>query len=167
MVKKSFIAIFILISLSFPIHYAVTRVMVSEETRIRKQFNSVSALISKERSESTASAYRINLAVSNIFHDPFALKISDPAFSGHYRPQELAREIIRIRSLYDQINLSFHDLSIEIIEDGHAEALFTAQIKSYRGERGIRDVQEMEAELRKINGDWFLTKIKTVVVLRK
>jgi hypothetical protein len=146
----------------------VYRTHISEKERIRKRFHNIASLISREERENPATSFMTMRSLSTYFHDPCIIEIGESSFSGEFSPDEIARNIIRMRASCDRLKLSFHDLGITITGDDRARAVFTAELTGrYQGGDISRHVREVRVDLRKIEKRWVCERAETVEVLKR
>jgi hypothetical protein len=168
MVKKYFFVALGCLALLIIGALIVYRTHISEKERIRKRFHNIASLISREERENPATSFMIMRSLTAYFHDPCTIEIGESSFHGEFSPDEIARNIIRMRTSFDRLTLSFHDLGITITGDDRARAVFTAELTGrYQGGDISRHVREVRVDLRKIEKRWVCERAETVEVLKR
>ena len=140
----------------------------SEEAKIRKQFEFIAEKIEKKPGESpiiaAAKAYQIREVVAE------RCRIDAPAYSAprNIPSDEFPAIVLRVRSEYSAISLTFHDFDIEFPEQDIAQVKVTAIMegKSANGEP-VEDFHELKCSLQKTDEVWRLKEIGVVEVLKK
>lgn len=72
-----------------------------------------------------------------------------------------------VRGSYSQATVSIHDLNIIIAEKERATIRCTLRVKGEGKSQPVADVQELSAEMRKVQGDWLLASVTLVEVLER
>jgi len=152
---------------------AVMAVMVGlrywpgDERAIRKQIAKIEALGSKTGDEKPIDSLLRARQLSALFHDPSTLQVESADFSGEYSRKQIQDRIIMVRSFYSKATVSIHDLNINLLDNDQATVLCTLRVKGEGNARPVADVQELEAGLRKIEGNWLFNKVTLVEVLER
>ena len=140
----------------------------SEEVEIRKQFEFIAEKIDKRPGESPIIA----AAKANQIREVSAerCRLDAPAYSAPrvILSDELPAIVLRMRSEFSAISLTFHDFIIEFPEQDTAQVNVTAIMegKSASGEP-VEDLHELKCDLEKIDEVWRLKEIEVVEVLKK
>ncbi|HJO62879.1 MAG TPA: hypothetical protein QF571_08690, partial [Desulfobacterales bacterium] len=95
----------------------------------------------------------------SLFADICRLKVTATSFSGEYTPKEIIDRTIMARASFAQATIKFYDVNIDFPIDGVANVVATVRLtgKSSR-EKDVVDTHEIEAILKKIDGDWLFTE---------
>ncbi len=140
----------------------------SDNKKIKKQFSSLSGLVSKEKGESAfAMAYKVN-ALATLFADKCSFAFSQNAMSGEYTPEEITTQATRGRLQFSKISLDFYDIVPDIKNDiavVETTVRFHGEIKD--SVKVAEETREVECKLKKIEGKWKFTDFKVVEVLKK
>ncbi len=162
-VKKAVIGLFVVLAAG----YVVFRFWPGDESAIRKQLALIEEKGSKEVSEKPIEGLLRSKQLAGLFHDPCALTVDSFDYNGEYSRKQIMDRITTVRSSHNQLRVKLYDVSIDCPQEQTATVLFTLRLNgTYRG-NGIADVQEVEATLRKIEGDWLFTSVRIVEVLEK
>ena len=139
-----------------------------EEEAVRKQFEVLAESTSKEPGEQPLIAIQKAGQIGSLFADICRLKVTTTPFSGEYTPKEIIDRTIMARASFAQATIKFYDVNIDFPIDGVANVVATVRLtgKSSR-EKDVTDTHEIEAILKKIDGDWLFTELKVVEVLEK
>jgi hypothetical protein len=72
-----------------------------------------------------------------------------------------------VRNNYRKVEVRLHDVAIEIGQEGAAVVRCTLRLRGEGKGQPVADVQELRAELRKIESDWLFTSLTLVEVLER
>jgi len=139
----------------------------SDERAIRKQVAKIESLGSKTRDEKPIDALIRARQLAALFHDPCSLQVESADFSGAYSRKQIQDRIVMARGFYTEAAVSVHDLSIHRIDNGQATLRCTLRVKGQGNNSAVADVQEVEADMRKVEGDWLFTQLTLVEVLER
>ncbi|MHC4874755.1 MAG: hypothetical protein ACYTFY_23145 [Planctomycetota bacterium] len=141
----------------------------SEESRITEKFDKLAVWCSKKESEQgLLGLIKLSHDADNIFSSSTILKLHYSGMKNRKTPDEIAKMAMRARKIFDSLEISFHDLEIDIYSTTHARAVVTVDLKAKTGGRvRVSDITELECELEKIDGVWLFSSIKTVEVLKR
>jgi SnoaL-like domain len=78
---------------------------------------------------------------------------------------ELTRMVAAARSMGKRIKVEFLDVSVAIAPDQNSAQTHMVGQAIITGERGLQ-VQELKAQLRKVDGQWLVNRVETVRTLR-
>lgn len=140
----------------------------SEEAKIKKQFEFITAKIEKRPGESLIVSAAKAKQIKEVFTE--RCRINAPAYSV-YRDilsDELPDIVLRVRAEYSEISLMFQDFDIEFPEQDAAQVNVTVIMegKSVNGEP-VEDLHELKCGLQKIEEVWRFKEIGIVEVLKK
>lgn len=138
-----------------------------DERAIRKQIAVIETLGSKEGDEKSIESLLRARQLANLFTDPCALQVESADFRGEYPRKQIQDRIIMVRGYYTQATVSVHDLNITILEKERATLRCTLRVRGQGKTRPVADVQELAAELRKVEGDWLFASVTLVEVLER
>lgn len=134
--------------------------------RIRKQFDALAGAVSKEAGETTAVMAIKNRQLGELFAKECTMDFPEREFSGTYTATELARLVTQARMPCEHLEITFHNLRIEISGDA-ADVFGKAQASGkHRGGEAIKETRELECRLIKTDGDWLFSQL-TVMILEK
>jgi len=139
-----------------------------DKAKIRKQFDSLSSLVSKEKGESAfAMAYKVN-AMANLFADSCSFEFSQHYMTGEYTPEQITSNAAKGRGQFSKISLDFYDVAPDIKNDVavvETTVRFHGEIKD--SVKTVEETREVQCKLKKIEGKWKFTGFKVVEVLKK
>jgi hypothetical protein len=141
---------------------------VSDETRIKRMFSTLSELATRPEGEGASGmAYRTH-RLASLFADPCELDVTYAFLSGFYSRSEITANAARARARFRHVDLDFFDLSVSPAEGNRTKAIFTVRLVGLlkSGER-ISEVREMEADLEKRENEWLFTRFRMIDVLQK
>ena len=147
----------------------------SEADRIRARFESLSEQVSKDGAENPLTAAGTAKNIAELFTDPCQMDIPESPygeFSGPYTRKKLRSHVLGARSRFERIHLDLYDMAVFIPEEETARVDLTAYLTGHgagdrSGEPPLEVFQELSCELEKIEGDWYIGKVRTVAVLEK
>jgi len=147
---------------------AVRALLPSEERKIKKQFDSLSKWVSKDRGETAFTMARKTKRISTLFADPCRFDTPFHSFSGDYTPQEISSYAAQVHLHFSKLSLRLYDLDIEIPSEGMAKAILTAKVegRTTTGEH-VQETHEVECELTKSEDKWLFRYVEVVEVLKK
>ena len=147
---------------------AVLILFPSEEKKVRKQFKTLSNVVSKETGENVFTMARKAQQIAPLFDENCELIIPADSVSAYFSPGEIASYVIRGRAQFSDLSLTFVDLSITFPERGTANVVLTAKLKGkiVNGDR-MDETHEVQSTLKKINRKWLLAAFEVVEVLKK
>ncbi|ADW18281.1 hypothetical protein Despr_2134 [Desulfobulbus propionicus DSM 2032] len=145
----------------------VVRLWPSDERAIRKQLALIEEAGSKEASEQPLESLLKAKQLAALFHDPCELIVEAVTYHGLYSRKEIMDRINLVRANYRTARVSLHDVTIAIPGDNNAVVNCTIRLSGEGKGQPVADVQELRAELRKIEGDWLLTHVTLIEVLER
>ncbi len=148
--------------------WAVLHFSPSEEKRVKKQFDLLSEWASKEADENVFTMAKNTQNIGTLFAGECRIKVDMASLSGNYTPEEISSYAAKVRLLFSEVSLRFHDLSVEFPEADMAEVMLTARLKgNLKDGEYVQEIQELACVLRKIEKKWLFTRIEVVEVLEK
>jgi len=148
--------------------FAALYLFPSDRTKIKKQFDSLSSLVSKEKGESAfAMAYKVN-AIANLFADSCSFEFYKNYMTGDYTPEQITSNAVKGRGQFSKISLDFYDIVPDIQNDAavvETTVRFHGEIKD--SAKVAEETREIQCKLKKIEGKWKFTSFKVVEVLKK
>lgn len=141
----------------------------SDERAIRQQVAQIETLGSKARTEKPIESLLRARQLAELFADPSTLQVEHANFTGQYPRKQIQERIVLARGFYTSATVSVHDLTIDIPKTAPKTATIhcTLRVKGEGKSQPVADVQELSAELRKINGDWLFAAVTLVEVLER
>ena len=156
------VLVFILIGL------AVFTLFPSEEKRVKKQFEALSKVVSKESGENIITTARKAQEIAPLFDENCELIIPADSVSANFSPEEIASYVIRGRAQFSDLSLTFVDLSITFPERRTAKVILTAKLKGKVANKDRMDeTREVQSTLKKIKRKWLFAAFEVVEVLKK
>jgi hypothetical protein len=146
---------------------AALRFWPSDERAIRKQIERIETLGSKASDEKPVNSLLHARQLAELFSDPCTLQVESANFQGQYPRKQIQDRIVMLRGSYSQATVSIHDLHITIAEKERATIRCTLRVKGEGKSQPVADVQELSAEMRKVEGDWLLASVTLVEVLER
>ncbi|MFZ2658030.1 MAG: hypothetical protein WAX69_24070 [Victivallales bacterium] len=160
--------IIILILIAVLAAFAALYLFPGDRTKIKKQFDSLSTLVSKEKGESAFTmAYKVN-AIANLFADSCSFEFSQNYMAGDYTPEQITSNAAKGRSQFSKISLDFYDIVPDIQNDAavvETTVRFHGEIKD--SAKVAEETREIQCRLKKIEGKWKFAGFKVVEVLKK
>ncbi len=140
----------------------------SDETVIRRNFQMLADSLDKSGQEGILMEMEHAKTASRYFAD-----VTDVRLSG-YREAQMTREniiqnVMLARRYCETLHASIYDLKLSFDpEHTGCTVLFTAMVtaKTHGGEK-IREVRELEARLRKVDGHWLIDRAAFREVLKR
>jgi len=147
---------------------AILTLFPSEKKKVRKQFEGLSNVVSKEPGESVFTTARKAKAIVPLFDDNCELIMPADSVSAYFSRGEITSYVIRGRTQFSDLSLTFVDLSITFPEQGTAKVVLTAKLKGkvVNGDR-MDETREVQSTLKKIKRKWFFAAFEVVEVLKK
>ncbi len=139
-----------------------------DETRIKKQFTSLSKWVSKDPNEKKLAMATKMQNIKSVFAKTCKFEATAAGFSGTYPPDEIATRAIAGRSKFSTFALKFYDLVVNFPEEGTAKVATTARLtgKDTNGDP-VDETHELECVLQKIDKTWLISEVEIVEVLKK
>ena len=147
---------------------AVLILLPSEEKKVRKQFKALSNVVSKEPGESVFTTARKAKEIVPLFDENCELIMPADSVSAYFSRGEITSYVIRGRTQFSDLSLTFVDLSITFPDRGTAKVVLTAKLKGnvVNGDR-MDETREVKSTLKKIERKWLFTAFEVVEVLKK
>jgi len=143
------------------------RFWFSDERAIRNQLAVIEAAGSKDAAEPPVEALVKATRLANLFGDPCRLTVEAVRHTGSYPRKQIQERIVLVRSFYTQVQVALHDLAIDLPENNSAVIRGTIRLRGQGTNEAIADVQELRAEMAKIDGQWLFTAVEIVQVLER
>lgn len=138
-----------------------------EEKQVRKQLNLLEQLASKQAKETGLQSIKKAAQISSLFTDPCRLKVERLDFEGEFIRKEVINHIQIARNSFSQVNVQFHDITIEFPNKTTANVIMTLQLTGKNGGENWADTHEIDAGMIKNEGDWLLSECTLIEVLKK
>jgi hypothetical protein len=160
--------IMIFAAICFPGLIAFWWLYESDETKIKKRFETLAEEAAKVFDEKELAAALKAKKISEMCTDPFTVKIPSYSISKTFPKSDIAANIMAARAHYSSIKVKFYDIHIELPEERVANVTLTGSVEAQltTGE-WVNEIHELQCTLKKIENDWFFSKIEGVDVLEK
>jgi hypothetical protein len=147
---------------------AVLILLPSEEKKVSKQFKVLANVVSKEPGENVFTTARKAQEIVPLFDENCELIMAADSVSSHFSRGEIASYVIRSRTHFSDLSLTFVDLSTTFPDRGTANVVLTAKLKgkTVNGER-LDETREVKSTLKKIERKWLFVAFEVVEVLKK
>ena len=147
---------------------AVLTLFPSEEKKVKKQFEILSRVVSKEPGENVITTARKAQEIAPLFDENCELIIPADSVSAYFSHAEMTSYVIRARAQFSDLSLTFVDLSITFPDRRTAKVVLTAKLKGkvVNGD-SMDETREVQSTLKKIKRKWFFAAFEVVEVLKK
>jgi hypothetical protein len=147
---------------------AILTLFPSEKKKVRKQFEGLSNVVSKEPGESVFTTARKAKEIVPLFDENCELIMPADSVSAYFSRGEITSYVIRGRTQFSDLSLTFVDLSITFPDPGTAKVVLTAKLKGnvVNGDR-MDETREVQSTLKKIKRKWLFAAFEVVEVLKK
>jgi hypothetical protein len=147
---------------------AILALFPGEEKKVKKQFEALSKVVSKESGENIITTARKAQEIAPLFDENCELIIPADSVSAYFSPGEIASYVLRGRAQFSDLSLRFVDLSITFPDRRTAKVVLTAKLKGkvVNGDR-MDETREVQSTLKKIKRKWFFAGFEVVEVLKK
>lgn len=135
------------------------------EAQVRSAHDALRGLISRTADETVAGATVNSLALRNLFAATIEISGDAEGLVGVYSSEELAGTIIRLRSVFDHIDVQFGELQIAFPEPDAAIVEFSAQLVAAGRAEGMPERSESRqvvSRMRDIDGAWRFSELRLV-----
>ena len=140
----------------------------SDSKKIKKQFNSLATLVSKEPGEDPITMATKAKSVGTLFAETCELTIPITGLSESYTPAEVSSYAANTRIAFSELSLKFYDFNIEFPEQGFARVVLTSDLKGkLMSGNFVDETREVQCVLKKIDRKWLFSEIKVIEVLKK
>jgi hypothetical protein len=130
------------------------------EERVRAAHQELAERLSKSEDDGENPSIRDVLAYQSMFAERVTISGDADDLGGSYAPDDIAALIIRVRTLFDTIELMFSDPVIEFPTEETAVARFTATLTVSPTLPDVTDGTEtrnVTSHLQLIEGDWLFS----------
>lgn len=148
---------------------AAWRFWPGDERAIRQQIAKIETFGSKASDEKPVESLLRARQLAELFADPSTLEVQTGNFTGQYPRKQIQERIVLARGFYISATVSVHDLAIDIHSSDPKTATIhcTLRVKGEGKSQPVADVQELSAQLRKVEGDWLFAAVTLVEVLER
>lgn len=138
-----------------------------DERAIRKQLALIEQAGSKEPTEQPIQSLIKVRQLAELFHDPCRLEVEAVDYAGDYSRKQIMDHIALARASYARARVSLHDVVVDIPHKSIAVVRCTLRVQGESSGQPVADVQEVRADLRKIEGAWLFTGVRLIEVLER
>ena len=140
----------------------------SEEGRVRRRLALLSERVEKKGDEAAIKmALRVR-RIGELFSRATVIEADLYDLSGDYRPENLSSLAAAISARFNTLALTFYDIRLEFLEERVALATMTATLKGRGKIEGPLDAaHEIEVELVRDEGEWYISRISLLDVLER
>ena len=137
-----------------------------DERLIRKQLALIEEAGSKSEAEQPMEGLVKATRLAALFSDPSRLTVEAVQHDGSYPRKQIQERILLARSLFARVDVSLHDLTIELAKNKTAAVHGTLRLHGKSPGAPVADAQEFRGEMAKIDGQWLFTSVTLVEILR-
>ena len=163
--KTSLVFIIILIA---AVSGAVYFFIQSDGHKVKGRINGLAKQVSREGGEAVVKTALRLRGVGGFLGDPVLLEMENYDLIGDYTPDEVTGLASLASAQFKVFILKFYDIEVEFQDEEFvfvaATAIVTGQMSS--GE-GFDEAKEVDMELIKSGGEWYITRISSIDVLEK
>ena len=127
------------------------------QTRVRNAHVALASAMSKTDADSGELSLLQVQGLRRLFAEFCVVSGDAGAQVGRFSPEEMVRNVIRLREFFDAVELTYTEPEIRFPADDEALAEFTVTVDASARTRGGQDVLEtltVRSEMRNIDGDW-------------
>lgn len=140
----------------------------SDAKKIKKQFDSLSKQVSKEKGENPIAMATKAKAIATLFAETCELNDPISGLLETYTPAEMASYAANNRIAFVELSLKFYDIHVEFPEKGLARVTLTGNLGGKLMSGNIIDeTREVQCVLKKVSRQWLFSEIEIVEVLKK
>lgn len=133
------------------------------ESLVREAHGELAELIGKSGLQSGPAAALNARALENLFAASIEISGAAEGLAAVYAPEDLAATMMRLRALFERIELSFGELTITFVSDTEAQVEFSAVlIAAARAEQAepVSEARRVTSRLTEVDGEWLFTEIR-------
>jgi len=151
--------------------YVWWRMRPNQDRAIVKRIEDLAERVTKPTGETNSVMALKMSGLAGLFADELAIDIEPVegfAIDNKVGGDELASLIAQVRTMFSQLTLTCHDISVAHEVPDEASATFTARLEGTpKGDTRQTETREVHAQLRKIDGKWRFTAFRDEAVLVK
>ena len=135
----------------------------NDEAKIKRRFETLAQKIDKKPDEAELSGALRSRSISELFDKTVDIRFPSHSISQSFAKTELPANVMAARERYSEISVKFYDLNIKFPKDGLADVSLFASVDA-RLTSGEQDteVYNLNCTLKKIDKDWFFSKIEEI-----
>jgi len=132
----------------------------SDETKIKKKFNTLAEKIEKQEGESDLMAAAAANQIEKMFGPSVRIKIPSYSVDQTFPNNEVSPHVLYARSQYTEMQLKFQDFQFQFPEENHAVVGLTANFQAVTAAgEPVDEIHEAECTLEKIDDEWLFMEI--------
>jgi ketosteroid isomerase-like protein len=158
----------IVVVLAVLVGYGWWRMHPSVEKVVAKRMAQFAECVSKSDGEGNAAmAIKMN-NLPGFLDDNVAIEVQSDMVDGTYTATDLTSQVARARAICSKLELTFHDVTVNVQSSDTAVATCTARLTaaSKTGD-SQSETREINATLKKVDGKWRFTRFEEVQVMVK
>lgn len=140
------------------------------EAQVRSAHDALWELISKTADETVAGATVNSLALRDLFATTIEISGDAEGLVGVYSPEELAGTIIRLRSIFNRIDVQFGELQIAFPTPEAATVEFSAQLDAAGRSAAVprrSESRQVVSHMRDIDGTWRFSELRLIYLSQR
>lgn len=146
---------------------AVVWLWPSDVRAIRAQLAVIEKAGSKEPGEQQLEGLVKARQLAELFHDPCRLTVETINHEGVYPRKQIQDRLAMVRASFTEAEVALHDIVIEMPAKDTAVVRGTIRLRGARTGEPMADVQELQAEMGKHDGQWLFTAVTIIEVLNR
>lgn len=158
---KRIVLIVVVLAAAAGIYFGFIR-KPNDKVLIRRQLDTIARLVSKEPGEKNLTKALKSQKFDTVFASPTEIVIREQFLRGSFSPRDLFQMMMRFHAQEERVDLALTDEKIELTLPDEATVTFTARLNA-----STREVREVEAKARRVEGKWLFYRFKDVQVLEK
>ncbi len=139
----------------------------NKEKQVRKRLRQLVEYVSREADEPPLASLQKGRRIGLFFADPCRVILQGKMDEKELRRKEITDRVVLIRNTYSQLQVKFHDVSIVFPAETTADIHMTMRLTGVTAGSDMADVQEVEARMKKLDGEWLFTDVTLVEVLAR
>lgn len=147
---------------------AANQLFLSEKRKVKKQFNSLAELVSREQDETAWGTAKHATALARFFTKTCEFRSQYPSFSGSFTRLEASSSIARARLQFRKLSVRFYDLEIDFPDEDKAKVTLTLKVTGdmTNGDY-VDESHELNCSLEKVGGSWLFRECEVIEILKK
>lgn len=142
-------------------------ILPGKERQVRKRLRQLAEYVTKEQGEPPLVSLQRGRQVSLFFKEPCRVKLEGYGKTRVFQRKEISDRVIILRNSFSWVSVDFYDIHLDFPEENTAELNMTVRLNGKTAGEEMRDVQEVEAGMEKLDGQWVFTDVTVVEVLER
>jgi hypothetical protein len=139
----------------------------SDERQIKKTFETIAGLAEKKEKEAALDSLQKAAKIGKLFHDPCTITLEQQNHSDEFSRKEITDRILMVRARAQKVSVSFHDTTIQIINEKQANVTTTMYARTIENNSENADIREFDLTMIKSDGAWLIHDVTFVEVLKQ